>query len=158
MIRKAVIVVLTLGAVGTLAIFTLSFAWSYAYSGGSNTTIDVRFGDVIVIVHSARRNTRLGWFVRRIKLAPEWAYPWPDTRQLTMFPKYVRGMGMTAAVKLPLWMFFVLFAAYPAITFIRGPLRRWRRRKRGECANCGYNLTGNVTGVCSECGTKIESR
>ena len=50
----------------------------------------------------------------------------------------------------------VLLAAYPTIAFIRGPLRRWRRRKRGECVNCGYNLTGNVTGVCSECGTKIE--
>ena len=61
-------------------------------------------------------------------------------------------------VAVPLWMSLVITTPYPTTAFIRGPLRRWRRRKRGECANCGYNLTGNVTGVCSECGTKIESR
>jgi hypothetical protein len=53
---------------------------------------------------------------------------------------------------LPLWLPFVLFAAYPTIAFVRGPLRRYRRRKRGLCVKCGYDLTGNVSGVCSECG------
>ena len=24
----------------------------------------------------------------------------------------------------------------------------------GRCSNCGYNLTGNVSGVCPECGEK----
>ena len=59
------------------------------------------------------------------------------------------------AVLFPGSVLLLLLAAYPAIAFIRGPLRRWRRRKRGECVNCGYNLTGNVTGVCSECGTAV---
>jgi predicted RNA-binding Zn-ribbon protein involved in translation (DUF1610 family) len=27
----------------------------------------------------------------------------------------------------------------------------------GHCHRCGYNLTGNVSGVCPECGTKIEN-
>lgn len=45
-----------------------------------------------------------------------------------------------------------LVATYPATAFIRGPLRRYRRRKRGLCVNCGYNLTGNVSGICPECG------
>ncbi len=57
----------------------------------------------------------------------------------------------------PLWAPFILFAVYPATAFIRGPLRRWRRRKRGHCPNCGYNLTGNVSGVCPECGTKLDT-
>ena len=26
------------------------------------------------------------------------------------------------------------------------------RRKRGQCASCGYDLAGNVSGVCPECG------
>jgi hypothetical protein len=30
-----------------------------------------------------------------------------------------------------------------------------RRRYRGCCASCGYNLTGNTSGVCPECGTSI---
>lgn len=26
---------------------------------------------------------------------------------------------------------------------------------KGHCVNCGYNLTGNVSGVCPECGASI---
>lgn len=35
---------------------------------------------------------------------------------------------------------------------------RHRRRVRGLCISCGYNLTGCLNGVCSECGTAIEQR
>ena len=65
-----------------------------------------------------------------------------------------------ARLIVPFWMVVAGLLAYPAHTLIHGSLRylrRWRRRKRGECANCGYNLTGNVTGVCSECGVRIKS-
>ena len=55
-------------------------------------------------------------------------------------------------VAIPLYGPLVLFSAYPTIAFIRGPLRRYRRRRKGLCLRCGYDLTGNVTGVCSECG------
>jgi hypothetical protein len=30
-----------------------------------------------------------------------------------------------------------------------------RRIPPGHCQSCGYNLTGNVSGVCSECGTAV---
>jgi hypothetical protein len=30
---------------------------------------------------------------------------------------------------------------------------RQRRRRTGLCSRCGYDLTGNVSGVCPECGT-----
>ncbi|MCK4659079.1 MAG: hypothetical protein KAV82_06110 [Phycisphaerae bacterium] len=30
-----------------------------------------------------------------------------------------------------------------------------RRRRPGFCWRCGYNLTGNVSGICPECGTPI---
>jgi rubrerythrin len=29
-----------------------------------------------------------------------------------------------------------------------------RRIPPGHCQRCGYNLTGNVSGVCPECGTQ----
>ncbi len=35
----------------------------------------------------------------------------------------------------------------------------WRLDRRfplGCCQNCGYDLTGNVSGVCPECGTEVE--
>ena len=31
-----------------------------------------------------------------------------------------------------------------------------RRRRIGMCLSCGYDLTGNVSGTCSECGTRIQ--
>jgi hypothetical protein len=30
-----------------------------------------------------------------------------------------------------------------------------RRRRPGLCPQCSYNLTGNVSGVCPECGSKV---
>ena len=61
-------------------------------------------------------------------------------------------------VGLPLGLPVVVLCAYPTIAFVRGPVRRYRRhrrRKRGLCVTCGYNLTGNVSGVCPECGREI---
>ena len=34
---------------------------------------------------------------------------------------------------------------------------KWRYPPN-HCRTCGYNLTGNISGVCPECGTSIESR
>jgi len=33
--------------------------------------------------------------------------------------------------------------------------RRDPRRRAGHCRSCGYDLTGNESGVCPECGTSI---
>jgi hypothetical protein len=35
--------------------------------------------------------------------------------------------------------------------------RGGRKPLEGHCKKCGYNLTGNVSGVCPECGTAISS-
>ena len=47
------------------------------------------------------------------------------------------------------------FLAFPAAAFLRGPCRRVWRKRRGCCPQCGYNLTGNVSGACPKCGEKI---
>ena len=59
------------------------------------------------------------------------------------------------AIAVPHWLVCVVLLLFPAIAFIRGPLRRWRRHRKGVCLKCGYNLEGNVSGVCSECGIAI---
>ncbi|MCH8253028.1 MAG: hypothetical protein IID36_11300 [Planctomycetes bacterium] len=61
------------------------------------------------------------------------------------------------AVRLPLWMPTVAFLIYPVVAFLRGPVRRHKRRKSGRCPRCGYDLTGNATGVCPECGREFAS-
>ena len=53
-----------------------------------------------------------------------------------------------------LWLLLATFAVYPGAAFIRGPLRRRRRRRSGRCQRCGYDLTGNVSGRCPECGAE----
>ena len=52
----------------------------------------------------------------------------------------------------------LLFCTYPAIVFFRGPYSRYRRRRKGLCIHCCYNLTGNVSGICPECGQKVSPR
>ena len=56
----------------------------------------------------------------------------------------------------PLLFIAFLFGLYPAIAFVRGPLRRSRRRRKGLCVGCAYDLTGNVSGTCPECGTEVK--
>jgi hypothetical protein len=40
------------------------------------------------------------------------------------------------------------------ILWVRDRRRPWRH-VLGFCKECGYNLTGNVSGICPECGTGI---
>ena len=61
----------------------------------------------------------------------------------------------TTNIYIPLWLPLVLFSAYPTIAFFHSPNRRYRRRKKGLCLTCGYDLTGNVSGICPECGERI---
>jgi hypothetical protein len=56
----------------------------------------------------------------------------------------------------PLWFVTVVTAAAP----LGLVLRRFRQREPSHprCLACGYNLTGNVSGVCPECGRAITHR
>jgi hypothetical protein len=58
-------------------------------------------------------------------------------------------------IRTHLWLPLVLLLIYPAIAFIRGPVRRWHRRRNNRCVACGYDLMGNVTGICPECATAV---
>ncbi len=55
----------------------------------------------------------------------------------------------------PLWLAWSIVSAYPIIAVTKPLLVRRLRRKRGHCMACGYDLEGNVSGVCPECGTDI---
>lgn len=48
--------------------------------------------------------------------------------------------------------------AYRAVKSLRGRLDKERRRRHGRCVACGYDLTGNVSGLCSECGSPAPSQ
>ena len=54
---------------------------------------------------------------------------------------------------IPLWMPLIAIAIPTAWLWWRD-----RRHPSGHCRKCGYDLTGNVTGVCSECGFAMHGR
>jgi hypothetical protein len=58
-------------------------------------------------------------------------------------------------VGVPFWFLALCFGALPAACVNRS-VRRRRDRAAGRCVVCHYNLTGNVSGVCPECGTVIK--
>ena len=59
------------------------------------------------------------------------------------------------SIRMHLLLVAFLFGACAAGPLLRGPVRRWHRARRGLCVRCGYDLTGNISGVCPECGTRI---
>ena len=48
----------------------------------------------------------------------------------------------------------LLLGAYPLLSLVRWVVRR-RRFDPLACRNCGYNLTGNTSGRCPECGAEV---
>ena len=78
-----------------------------------------------------------------------------------MYVLPVRWFPQIIAIELPLrplWPGFVLNAMFYATfcwSVLRGPgaLRRWRRRRAGCCAGCGYDRIGlSMQTPCPECG------
>ncbi|HSZ54656.1 MAG TPA: hypothetical protein VK797_03290 [Tepidisphaeraceae bacterium] len=85
-----------------------------------------------------------------------WAYP---MYQLPLGFSYGKSPAddPTAAgyfsLLIPSWSLIVLFLLLPCAW-----LYRWwvhPIRLPGQCRRCGYDLTGNTSGVCSECGTSL---
>jgi hypothetical protein len=56
-------------------------------------------------------------------------------------------------VIVPCWSLVILFGILPSLWVSKN--RKRRNRNTAECLACGYNLTGNSSGVCPECGHEI---
>lgn len=67
-------------------------------------------------------------------------FAWPSVERGYFGGGYIAGW-VPAGVSLLLWYATILL-----------PLRRRNRFRPGHCQNCGYCLTGNISGRCSECG------
>ena len=69
--------------------------------------------------------------------------------------EYASGKIGMFIIYCPFWFPVLLLAAYPTLVLIK-TIRRRLRHKHGHCSKCGYNLTGNVSGTCPECGAGVE--
>lgn len=70
---------------------------------------------------------------------------------------FVTGVWLAVVVPLlmPLWP-VLLFFTVPTMLIIWWPSRPGI--PPGHCRKCGYNLAGNVSGRCPECGTGVPRR
>ncbi len=172
--RKAIIVVLTLAAVGAGVAWSLSLRPMGVYPrcgllveglacwAGDGRLSIFRYTCPDCLSHHLQRHAQTCQYDGQFGRFP------PATPRTTEFE--IRGLDADIAeapgihavtVHLSLWLPLVGFAAYPVtvgiVAFIRGPLRRYRHRKRGRCIHCGYDLRGTTGGVCSECGSAVRS-
>ncbi|MEW6252310.1 MAG: hypothetical protein AB1716_16850 [Planctomycetota bacterium] len=67
---------------------------------------------------------------------------------------YVFGSNSTDAIRIGA-LGLLLSWPFTALVFIVGNPRFRSSDTAAKCSKCGYNLTGNVSGVCPECGTRI---
>jgi hypothetical protein len=67
------------------------------------------------------------------------------------------GIAVAKTLIVPLWFVFAVWSVLPLRWWWlwRGRWRREWRIRQGRCGRCGYDLTGNTSGVCPECGAKI---
>ena len=144
MIRKAIIVVLTLGA-GTVAIETgRSSNEPVLHEVVPNLLIQFFKSETAVLglvdADPQAANVQMSWLgfgLQRRRMSDSETNAYAHTAYVVLFPSLI-GVGV--------------LAAYPTTAFNRGPFRRWRRHRKGLCIRCGYDLAGNVSSVCPECG------
>jgi len=71
--------------------------------------------------------------------------------------EHARGF-FRADATLPWWLVTAAVATYPGLSLGYAAVRACRRRRGNRCLHCGYDLTGNVSRVCPECGLRIDDR
>jgi len=81
--------------------------------------------------------------------------------QTTNWTAGVSNGGHSINSRLDLWQYrtlMIIFGFLP-VCWLTGRYRRWRRSKNrwraGTCRRCRYDLRGNTSGVCPECGLRM---
>jgi len=59
------------------------------------------------------------------------------------------------AVRIPFWLLLLIILIGPLMRSTRKLVRRLKQTRGWPCSVCGNDLTGNVSGVCPECGEPI---
>ncbi len=149
------------GLVPCVLIFLM---WALTTTVVRNTRLNVEYvGDdthLRFLVGAIYCSSPVHWTVRRADLSGWRIYKVHPRKQDAFFRFWRRDHGfLLPAVRpywnrtayIPLWLPFATLAIPTAYLF-------WpdsRCPPEGHCQSCGYNLTGNVSGVCPECGTGV---
>ena len=137
-LRRFVLIVGTTLSVLIVVAFVLSAWWAFALQAPT------QYGPVMVVRDG-------GVVVSLMRLMDEWVYVERSVGRHMAWWNYwsvLQVGGPPREVRLPL---YAVFAAVAIPTLLVWWFGR-KRVKPGACA-CGYDLTGNVSGRCPECGT-----
>ncbi len=128
----------------------------FGFDRSMNTRgVTVKGGGMRVWSSGAVGFDRFGALYWTMRLPSACRATWSAPRKLH-WQHAVRGSAIEAGVlRFPAWPMVLILSAYPVWAVVRGPMLRRRRRKTGRCIHCGYDLTGNESGACSECGEVV---
>ena len=140
-----------------LSLCTLIFA-AWLASRWAFAAVTYRQGERVWAAQVQRGRAWLAWQRRRGALHADWPEGWSasagpnragESRWDLRLDRSYWSAGFSAFhhIDVPLVLPFLLLGAPTAWLFYRD-----RRRVPGACATCGYDLVGNTTGVCPECG------
>ena len=144
-----------LAAAGAVAVFVLAWAFSGWWSldvAWKSWRVELRSGLIEIAHYHFPKNLRP---FRGFECVPLSRLPMPMASWRWWFHvnHWLGAVGPASAlgpvgtsVQVPFWVLGV--GAGGTAAFV------WRRhfRRPGHCPKCGYDLTGNTTGVCPECG------
>ena len=165
MIRKTIIVVLTLGVVVTGGLSIASMftpviwdsrspsQWFCICVNKSRLTITQFLANDPVLLHDLAESRK--WQLRYNRPS-EFHMMW-RRKTYVGSPSYLVKYFDQTRISVPLLVPCLVFSLYPIIVLPKWAqrLRRIRRGKCGLCVKCGYDLQGNVSGVCPECGVAV---
>lgn len=74
-------------------------------------------------------------------------------RDQSFYAAFAMRPAIEATIRVPVWFLLATPLCGQTLLIVVRSLRRRRRCSLGLCVQCGYSLTGNTSGVCTECGT-----
>lgn len=133
-----------------LAAWGFSWGWVAGY-GDTGAWCALGYGRFTVVHHRPPGEPSVGFHAWMWPTGPAWAAAAnrndPDATALNRIGLTLPGIDCYA-VEVPLWSLLLFFGA---ATW----LLRSKRIAPGHCTRCGYDLTGNVSGRCPECGSAV---
>lgn len=104
----------------------------------------------ITIMRNAYANPQPPRCFINLPTTPPWNRP---PMAWGLWQPHLRTNPRAQLLMLPCWL-SMLLTTIPAVIL----QRKLRRPAPGHCKSCGYNLTGNMSGVCPECGALVSLR
>ncbi|MBU0719270.1 MAG: hypothetical protein KJ749_13560 [Planctomycetes bacterium] len=136
-----------------LVLWSINVAWGIKYESTSKWYVALIHGRIIYQANYPRPASG-GWLCN---------YYWPNRMEVLAEEGFLEflyealgfslpGPFAPGCYRVPIWLVLVLVGVPTAILWWRD-----RRPPPGFCQSCGYDLTGNVSGICSECGTRLDA-